>query len=340
MRTTIKDVAKAAGVSPSTVSLVMNGKDSAISEKTKNAVAQAAKALHYRPNQLAVGLATNRSNSIGLVLPDIGNPFFSELAKHIERAAMEEEYTVLVSSTDDDCKHTCNSLFFFYDRQVDGIILAQTDFQAAEETEKIFRAIEDIQIPIVLVDRVNERYSLPAVLVDQQKIGYMATQHLLEQGHRRIGCVAGPMGICSVRDRVAGYRRALRDFQVPFDESLIYHGKYDIQTGVEAVPFLLGKKVTAALCCSDTLAFGVYREMRNLHRRIPEDLSVVSVDDTVLADIIQPPLTSVSQPIPDVAAQAVSTLIRLIHHPEQSLKPIPKLEPTLKVRASVSRILV
>ncbi|MFR8176374.1 MAG: substrate-binding domain-containing protein [Christensenellales bacterium] len=142
------------------------------------------------------------------------------------------------------------------------------------------------------------------------------------------------------RDRVAGYRRALRDFQVPFDESLIYHGKYDIQTGVEAVPFLLGKKVTAALCCSDTLAFGVYREMRNLHRRIPEDLSVVSVDDTVLADIIQPPLTSVSQPIPDVAAQAVSTLIRLIHHPEQSLKPIPKLEPTLKVRASVSRILV
>ena len=287
-----------------------------------------------------MGLATNRSNSIGLVLPDIGNPFFSELAKHIERAAMQEEYTVLVSSTDDNCKHTCNSLFFFYDRQVDGIILAQTDFQAAEETEKIFRAIEDIQIPIVLVDRVNERYSLPAVLVDQQKIGYMATQHLLEQGHRRIGCVAGPMGICSVRDRVAGYRKALQDFQVPFDESLIYHGKYDIQTGVEAVPFLLGKKVTAALCCSDTLAFGVYREMRNLHRRIPEDLSVVSVDDTVLADIIQPPLTSVSQPIPDVAAQAVSTLIRLIHHPEQSLKPIPKLEPTLKVRASVSRILV
>lgn len=335
MRYTIKDVAKAAGVSTATVSLVMNGKDASISAKTRNLVKKTVKQLNYRPNQLAVGLATNHSKSIGLIVPDISNPFFSELAKHFEGSAKKEGYTVLVSSTGDDYMQTKNSLLFFADHQVDGIILAQADFRLELETSQVLKTIKEIQIPIVLVDRVIEGAPFPAVLVNQRHTGYLATMHLLQHGHRRIGCITGPLGIHSARQRLRGYKEALAEFNIDYNPDLVYEGDYSIQTGASAVPMLLGQKVTAVLCCSDTLAFGVYREVRNLHRAIPKDLSIVSVDNTVLADVIQPALTSVSQPIAELTVQALSTLIALINSSCQPQTLITTLQPRLMVRASV-----
>lgn len=338
MRTTIKDVAKLAGVSPATVSLVMNKKNVAVKESTRQAVLDAAQELNYRPNQLAVGLVTNKSYSIGLILPDAENPFFSSLAKYIEQTAMQYGYAVVTSNTDDDCEKTCKYLRFFSDRQVDGIILVQSDFHSPQDTDKIFQLIADSYIPIVLVDRVFEGHELPAVLVDQQRIGYLATQHLLEQGHRRIGCITGPLGIYSTKERLMGYKKAMEEYGLEYNSSLIYQGKYDIRTGEEAAPFLLGKKVSAVFCFADYIAFGVYRELRNLNRNIPEDLSVVGVDDTILADIIQPPLTTVEQPVQKIAKLAVKQIVERINHPDLDATPQPLLEPILKVRSSVRQI--
>ena len=338
MRTTIKDVAREAGVSPATVSLVLNNSSLPISSETKNRVLQAANRLNYRPNMLAVSLATKRSSSIGLILPDVGNPFFSSISKHIQQAAMKNNYAVVACSTDDDCTSTCNYLRFFSDRGVDGIILTQSDFQSEEETATLLSVIEDIQIPIVLIDRVYETSPLPAVLVDQEKAGYLATQDLLEAGHKRIGCVTGPLGIYGTRKRLEGYQKALSEYDLQYDPSLIFEGKYDIQTGIASVPYLLGKKVTGVFCFADYIATGLYQGIRNLGRKIPEDLSVVSIDDTILAEAVQPSLTSVAQPIEAIAAAAVETLIQIINSGGKSSPKIQTLEPALKVRASVKNI--
>lgn len=335
-RPTIKDVAKAAGVSPATVSLVLSRSELAISKITREKVFKAAKELNYHPNQLAVSLATKRSNSIGLILPDVSNPFFSSLYKYIEKTAIKYNFTVVAGNTDDDFSITYSYLRHFADRQFDGVILAQSDFQGPEETEKLFNLIDAIDIPIVLIDRVYSNKNYPVVQVDHQQAGYLATKHLLEMGHRRIGCVTGPLGISGCKARLEGYKAALNEYGVCFDPSLIYEGKYDIQTGIQSVPFLLGKNVTAAFCFADYIAIGVYQEMRNIYKSIPEDLSVVSIDDTILAEAIQPPLTSVSQPVNEIAKTAVEALISQIHVNGKS-EVVSILEPVLKVRASVKK---
>ena len=338
MRTTIKDVAKKAGVSPATVSLVLNKSTLPISDETKEKVLKVAKELNYRPNMLAVSLATKRSNSIGLILPDVSNPFFSSISKCVQQSAMNRNFAVVTCSTNDDWASTCNYLKFFSDRGVDGIILTQSDFQSEEETASILNLIEDIQIPMVLIDRVYETSLLPSVLVDQEKAGYLATQALLETGHRRIGCVAGPLGIYGTRKRLEGYKKALSEYNLEYDSSLVFEGKYDLQTGINSVPYMLGKKVTGVFCFADFIATGVYQGIRNLGRRIPDDLSVVSIDDTILAEAVQPPLTSVAQPIEEIASVAVNTLIQIINNEGNNSNTIHKLEPILKVRASVKKI--
>ena len=338
MRTTIKDVAKKAGVSPATVSLVLNKSTLPISDETKEKVLKVAKELNYRPNMLAVSLATKRSNSIGLILPDVSNPFFSSISKCVQQSAMNRNFAVVTCSTNDDWASTCNYLKFFSDRGVDGIILTQSDFQSEEETASILNLIEDIQIPMVLIDRVYETSLLPSVLVDQEKAGYLATQALLESGHRRIGCVAGPLGIYGTRKRLEGYKKALSEYNLEYDSSLVFEGKYDLQTGINSVPYMLGKKVTGVFCFADFIATGVYQGIRNLGRRIPDDLSVVSIDDTILAEAVQPPLTSVAQPIEEIASVAVNTLIQIINNEGNNSNTIHKLEPILKVRASVKKI--
>ena len=339
MRTTIKDVAKKAGVSPATVSLVLNKRPLPISDETRERVLQAADQLNYRPNMLAVSLVTKRSNSIGLILPDVSNPFFSAISKYVQLSAMNYNFAVVSCSTNDDCSSTCNYLRFFAERSVDGIILTQSDFQSELETSKILALIEDIQIPIVLIDRVYETSKLPAVLVDQEKAGYLATQALLDSGHTRIGCVAGPLGIYGTKKRFEGYKKALSDYGVQFDRSLIYEGRYDIRTGINAVPYLLDKKVTGVFCFADYIATGVYQGIRNMGRIIPEDISVVSIDDTILTEAVQPPLTSVAQPIEEIASVAVKTLIQIINNEGDNSHIIYTLEPILKIRASIKKII-
>lgn len=339
MRSTIKDVAKLAGVSPATVSLVLNKKPVSIAEKTKAAVQKAALELNYRPNQLAVGLATNRTYSLGLIVPDVSNPFFSALTRAIEQAAMLERYAVITGNTDDDCETTCRFLQLFSDHHVDGIVLSQSDFQNPEETIKIKSMLKEIHIPIVFIDRVYEGMNISAVQVDQRMIGYIATQHLLEMGHTKIACVTGPLGLYNTQKRLSGYKQALSEWQIPLDDAMIFEGKYSIHTGAEAIPYILGKKATAVFCFDDFIAFGAYKEMNHLNRSIPDDLSIVSIDDTILDDIVQPPLTSVSQPIAQIAKLAVGTLVSQIDNPDAAINTkLPKLEPTLKVRGSVKRL--
>ena len=336
MRATIKDVAKAAGVSPSTVSLIINDKPVPITKDTRDKVMRAVRELHYRPNQLAVGLVTNTTNTIGLILPDSNNPFFAALSNQIEIRLRQENLNVIIGNTGGDPKITRQYLRIFSDRCVDGIVLAQMDFEDPEETAKCQELLNSIDIPIVYVDRVAGDGNHFSVEVDQTQIGYLATRHLLDLGHRQIGCASGSIRLNVNASRYAGYRMAFAEYGLEPDPALLFCDSLSIECGRRALPCLLGQNVTAIFAFNDMIAYGVYKECRSYGLSIPQDLSVVGVDDISLSDIIYPPLTTVAQPVSDVAEHAVNGMLRLLQAPG-GRQDAAKLAPILKVRGSTSR---
>ena len=338
LRTTIKDVANRAGVSPSTVSLVLNKRPVPISQTTRDAVIRAAKELHYRPNQLAVGLVTKKTNTIGLIIPDNSNVFFACYSNKIEIAASRMGYNIIFGNTNNDTKKTLEYLQIFADRGVDGIILTQSEFSSAEETERCLTIVRELPIPVVLIDRVPTGSTEEYVILDHFEGGYIAFKHLLDMGHRRIGCITGSMTLSSVAERLDGCKKALAEAGIPYNPALTYEGDLQLQTGVEALPYLLGQNVTAIFAFNDMIAYGIYKELRNYKLKIPGDLSVVGFDDIFFSDIIQPPLTTVAQPLGEMAEAAVLRLLDIINgntHPEDVSQIF---RPVLKVRGSTRRI--
>lgn len=335
MRTTIKDVAKAAGVSPSTVSFVLNNKPFPITQETKDKVMRAVKELNYRPNQLAVSLVTHTTNTIGLILPDSTNPFFATLAHYIEIKLRQKNMNVIIGNTNGDPEITRRYIHIFADRRVDGIILAQLDFEEEEEIKRSQDLLQNIDIPIVYVDRITKSANNFSVEVDQKLIGYMACKHLLELGHTKIGCASGSILLDVNAMRYEGYKQALQEYSIPADENLLFCDSLSIECGCKALPCLLGQNVTAIFAFNDMIAYGIYKECRNYNISIPGELSIVGVDDIDLSDIINPPLTTVAQPVTEIADYAVKGIMDLIKKKTKRNEWVT-LNPILKVRASTS----
>lgn len=337
MRATIKDVATAAGVSPSTVSFVINQKPVPISKDTREKVMRAVKELNYRPNQLAVSLVTNTTNTVGLILPDSTNPFFATLSNYIEIKLREKNITVIIGNTNGDPKITREYLRIFSDRRVDGMILAQLDFEDSEETAKCRELLNNMDIPLVYVDRVTDNSRHYCVEVNQKLIGYLATWHLIHMGHTRIGCASGSIRLNVNSRRYEGYCQAMSEAGIAIEPGCLFCDSLSIECGCKALPYLLGQNVTAVFAFNDMIAYGIYKECRNYNLTIPESLSVVGVDDIALSDIIQPPLTTVAQPVEQIAEHTVQGMISLIQNPSQTCTPT-RLDPLLKVRGSTAHI--
>lgn len=339
MRVTIKDVARQAGVSTSTVSLVLNNKPVSISQETRNAVLAAARELNYRPNQLAVSLVTQKSKTLGLIIPDNSNLFFAQLSKHIETAVNAAGYTLIYGNSNDSVRTDLHYLHIFGDRGVDGIIISPSAFGTPDEYWSCLSFIYSLKLPVVFIDRSMEESNLPSVLPDNFTGGYIATRHLLDQGHRVIGCCTGPANLNSSEQRLNGYRKALDEYGIPFNPTLIYQGDFSTESGQKALPYLLGQNVTAVFAFNDMMAFGIYKEMHSYNLSIPGDLSIVGFDDIFFAELIQPPLTTVAQPIAEMAAEVVKTLVSQIETPSREINAVPKtFSPVLKVRGSVRKI--
>jgi len=334
LRYTIKDVARHAGVSVATVSLALNDPDSAISERTRKSVMQAVQELNYRPNRLAIGLVTKRTHTLGLIIPENESPFQAAFSSQIEIAATERGYTLIFGTANHCIQRTVHHLHDFSDRGVDGMILTESAFSDASDTDVCISTIERLRVPIVLTDRVAEVGTKDIVRVNDFKGGYEAVKYLIDSGHRRIGLITGPLWLENCVQRLEGSRQALADAGIPFDDSLMYHGDFLLQSGIDALPFLLGKGVTAIFAFNDMIAFGVYKGLRNYHLRIPEDLSVIGFDDIFFSEIIDPPLTSMEFPIKYMAAAIVDLLISRIGNGEQQPAQMISFDPALKVRGS------
>jgi LacI family transcriptional regulator len=333
LRPTIKDVAKAVGLSTTTVSLVLNNKPNRTSPAKREAIFKAAKDLDYRPNRIAVSMVTKKTHTIGLILPDISNLYFSELAKVIEEECKAYGYTVLYGNTSDSVESDFEYLNIFIDSNVDAIIIIlSASFNEADKTH-FDNIIDNNNIPVVILDRSINDKNKKSVLLDQQLGGYLATNYLIHLGHTKIGCITGPQNVASANERLSGYMLALSEAGIPFDENLIIEEDFSVEGGARALPYLLGQSVTAVFASNDMMAIGVYRACSNFHLRIPHNLSVVGFDDIFLSEFIEPPLTTISQPIDKLAKEAVNQILLLLRG-ETADKEDVIFKPVLKVRGS------
>lgn len=337
MRTTIKDIAKYTGFSITTISLVLNGKAHKIPKATEEAILQAAKELNYRPNQLAVGLVKKQTKTLGLILSDIRNNFFANMAKSIEDECRRNGWNLILCNTNDLHEREMKYLQMLADKGVDGVLICMARENDSEKVEEMVALMDSLNIPFVLVDRFYPEVKGCSVIVDHDEGGYLAARHLLELGHTRIGCVGGPKDLADSNRRTQGYIRALMEKGVEFDPSLIFYGDYDLSSGVRGAEYLLKKDVTAIFAYNDMSAYGVFHYLKQQGISVPEDISLIGYDDILFSEILSVPLTSIHQPVEEMGTEAVQQMIRIIRQKQkQDTKKNIMFQPYLVVRQSTA----
>jgi len=331
MKITIKDIAKKANVSTATVSKILNNKDERISKGTRERVLIIAKENNYIPNLMARSLVTRKTNTIGLVLPDITNPFFPELARGAEDKANKEGYMIMYCNTDDDAEKESIYLEMLAQKMVDGIILTQS-----ANKEGNIESLNKLKIPLVLIDRdINVKNIKGKVLVDNFLGAYEAVDYLIKKGYKKIAYITGPLSTTTAIERLGGYTKALEDAGMLINLELIFEGEYKAQWGIDGTNELLSSKVEfdAIFCGNDLIAVNAIRTLKEKGIRVPNDVGVLGYDNIFLSDMIDPPLTTVNQPAYEMGYEAVKLLIDVLDNNKEG-KTI-KLKTNLIIRKSV-----
>ncbi len=332
MNTTSKDVAELAGVHPSTVSRVING-DSRISEKTREKVFLIIKKLGYTPNAIARGLKTKRTYTLGMLIPDITNPFFAEIARGVEDAANKNNFNVILCNTDDKLKKERTYLEILKEKRVDGLILGTAHIKDTSILE-----LEKKKYPYILVSRNIEGLEKNCIIVDDVEGGIMATEYLIKSGHRRIAHITGPLQTRSGLNRLKGYKLALKRNWIEHVDELVEEGDFRIKGGYQAMKkFLkLAEPPTAIFAANDLLALGAMQAIQKKNFSIPEDFSIVGFNDIELASFVYPPLTTIRQPMLEMGELAVKMLLRIIEKEEFNQRKIV-LKSKLIIRESCKK---
>lgn len=339
MRVTIKDVAKKSGFSITSVSLVLNNKENKIPESSRLHILRTAEEMGYRPNRLAVGLLKKQTKLLGLVIPDNSNMFFSELSKSVEIAARKRGYSLIYGNTSDVYSRDYEYLKLFVDHQVDGIVLTKSSHLPENEDIRNMEFLQESGVPFVVVDRQPKGFQSSMVTVNNVIGGYLATRYLIEQGHTHIGCFTGPLGLTTSQQRLEGYKRALEEFGIPYDESCVVEGNFSSGLELKAMSRFIEKNITGVFCQNDIMAFGIYRAASKHNIRIPADLSVVGYDNINLCDIVYPGLTTIHQPIDQIGEESVRILVQQIENTQnEKAVEVKELEPKLVLRNSVSSV--
>lgn len=304
-RVTMADVAREAGVSVMTVSRVVNGKDG-ISAATRQRIQTIIDRLGYRPSEIARGLVTQRTATLGLVVPDNANPFFSEVARGVEHLAYDAGYNVILCNTDEDVAREVSVLRLLEEKRVDGVVLCSPRLQDAELRDAL-----TYHPAVMLINRPLPDSHFDHLMIDDELGGRLATAHLLSRGHTRIGFLAGPEASSSGRRRQAGYRAALQEAGITPDAAWVRHCAPTVEGGKEAAHHLLNAQpaLTALFCYNDLTAIGTLIACREAGRRVPEDLAVVGYDDIPMAALITPPLTTCHVPRYEIGRQATRLLL-------------------------------
>ena len=335
-KTTIKDVAFHAGVSATTVSMVLNGKDNTIPKETRERVWEAARVLQYNCDFNARAMVTGKTNLIGIVIPDISNAFFAECVRHIQIELAKRYYDVLLCDSDEKAANDLRYVRLLAGRNVDGIILAPSAESLTDEKVGNLRGLlSELGVPFIFLDRYYSNTDAK-VIVSNEESSYRISRYLLECGHRKIAAVTGPLTLNSSYNRLKGLKRAMEEYGLTLLDENIYEGKYDFETGLNAGMKLLETDVTAVFAFSDMQAYGVYEAGRRLKKRIPDDISVVGFDDNFHSAMQLPPLTTMRQPLKEIAEEACRIILDLVEDREGERSA--GLPAELIVRESVKKL--
>ncbi len=334
-RTTLKDVAKEAGVHVSTASRALNPLTSAVvNTDTLERVAAAARKLGYRPHPLARGLRTNRTMSVGMVIPDVENPLFGPIIAGAESVLVDDGYSVLIGNADGDPASADAVIASMLDRHVDGLILA-----TAARTDVAIERARERRVSMVLVNRTIEDGSVPSIVGDDHAGIGLAVQHLASLGHQRIGHVAGPSKVSTGLGRRQAFLSWIQAVGLEADPDLVEEADwFQVEPGFRAGLELLRRhsEITAIVGGNDLLALGCYRAIRTLDLEVGVDVSVTGYNDIPLLDLMQPAMTAVRVPYRQMGAQAAATLLAQMADTGDAPPASIKLTPSLAVRSSTA----
>lgn len=330
MKVTIKDIAAITGVSTTTVSQILNNKGERFSEDTRQKVLKAVEEHDYNPDYFAKNMVQRQSKTIGMIVPDVTDFFFSKVIEGVETYLTKKDYMILLCNSNHSAEREKNYIKQLRNRSVAGIILASPNSIELESNLK--------DSPYILIDRGINTREEGNLLVKEYEGVYEAIQHLIDNGHKKIGMLTNESGYYEMTERYQAYANCLVDNEVVVDKTYIEDGPVTIEGGYTSAKRLLEKTEVTALCCgNDQMAIGAYRAAYEKGLRIPEDLSIIGFDDIEIVSYLNPPLTTVAQPTFDIGYTAATYLLGAIEHPEQ---PIPNktFETKFIERDSVSVI--
>ena len=330
----IADVAREAGVSIATVSRVLSGKQN-VSQKARERVLEAVNRLGYRPNRIARSLRAKSSKTIGLIISDIQNPFFTAIVRAVEDVAQLHGYSVLLCNADEDPDKEALYIDLLMEERVAGVILSPTSSSSAP-----YHTLMQAGIPLVLFDRRLDDLRLDTVVVDGRSASKQIVSHLIEMGHTRIGAIFGTADASTGRERRAGYMDAFEENGLSFTPELVRTGVPKARTGYEQTTSLLAlpKPPTALFTGNNLLTIGALRAIYEHHLAIPQDIAFAAFDEMDWMFLMNPPLTVVKQPIYEMGEQAANLILERIKQYDRPAVLV-ELQPTVYIRQSSTRIL-
>ncbi|MBZ9684955.1 LacI family transcriptional regulator [Clostridium estertheticum] len=311
MAASIKDVAREAGVSIATVSRVLNDID-VVNEDTKKKVKDAIKKLSYRPNIVARSLKTQKSSTIGIIIPDISNQFYPEIVRGCEDVANIYNYNIMLCNADLDVDKEMEALRILKEKMIDGVIYMSNSIE-----QNIISLIKELEMPTVLVETTDADGIFPSVSIDNITAASDAVKYLINKGNKKIAYVGTTTDkVNALSKRYTGYKKGLEEMEINLDKEIVYFGGVKARDGYAGINTILdnGTKVDAVFCASDEIAMGVINALRDRDIKVPGDVDVMGFDDIYSASIFYPKLTTVSQPMYDMGSVSMRMLIKSINN--------------------------
>ncbi|CAE1151693.1 ribose operon transcriptional repressor RbsR [Serratia sp. Tan611] len=331
---TMKDVARLAGVSTSTVSHVINN-NRFVSDAVRDKVMAAVEQLNYAPSALARSLKLKQTHTIGMLVTASNNPFYAEVVRGVERSCYERGYSLILCNTEEDAARMNRSMETLLQKRVDGLLVMCTENHRPSPAN----LSRYPSLPIVMMDWAPFEGANDIIQDNSLLGGEMATQHLIARGYRQIACIAGPQDKTTARNRLEGYRRAMRQAGLPVPAGYEVHCDFEFEGGVRAMQQLLALPAPphAVFAGNDAVAVGVYQALFQAGLRVPQDMAVMGYDDIELAKYLAPPLSTIHQPKDSLGELAIDALINRLQNPQRAAQ-VMVLTPELVERASVGQL--
>jgi len=315
---TLRKVAERARVSVNTASRAINNKPD-INQETKKRILKVAQELGYVRNDTAVALRTKKTGTIGVVIADNRNPFYAEVLNGMEVAAREKNYHIILTNTQRDYKKEEEAINLLLAKRVDGLLIAPV-----QDRDDDIKNLIEANIPLVIVGRDFENIEVDAIYNDEVKGGFLATEYLIKKGHKRIALIDGFLYKSPAKGRLEGYKKALKEYGIPFDDALVSVGDIDVKDGYERTKQLFEKELdfTAIFTYNDMMAFGAMQAIKEKGLRIPQDIGLVGYDDIPFCSLMNPALTTIILKKQDLGTESVKLLLSRISSKCRKMKKV------------------